>query len=239
MATVDFVIPFWGDDPHRTASFKYLLSMLDKWFSDMDPPWVAHTGPYDALSRSESRNTLARQGTGEIIVFIDADSIPDPHALFDSIGNVMTTKHWLFPFSTYYNLTEKGSEDFMASPPWKEWRPEDGYEYEYVFPGPDPHDRPAAVGGSLVIHRDAWEKSGGYDERFKGWGGEDRAFALVLETLVGDSFRYPAPIYHLWHPAPESDRFQNTNWDYNRQLLERYQEAHKLPQRMHALVKGM
>jgi glycosyltransferase involved in cell wall biosynthesis len=238
MATVDFVIPFWGDDPYRKASFTYLIGMLDKWFADQDPPFMAHTGPYNALSRSEARNTLARQSTADVIVFIDADSIPDPFALQESIDTVVMNKSWLFPFNRYYNLTQVGSEDFKLNPPWRVWRPEDGFEYEYVFPGPDPVDRPAAVGGSLVIHRDAWERTPGYDERFRGWGGEDRAFIMMLETLVGDGDRYPAPIYHLWHPAPESDRFDNADWDYNRQLLERYRQAHKLPSLMHALVKA-
>lgn len=238
--TVDFVIPFWGDDPYRTSSFKFLNSCLSEWFSDLAVPAMCYTGPptWDRpYSRSEARNALAKHGDGEIIIFIDADSIPDPDALYESINHVMRTKSWIFPFKTYYNLTQLGSEDFKDDPPWKTWRPEDGYEYEYVFPGPDPVDRPEAVGGSLVIHRAAWEKTPGYDERFRGWGGEDRAFIMMLETLVGEGDRYPAPIYHLWHPAPESDRFDNANWDYNRQLLERYRQAHKLPSLMHALLK--
>ena len=235
MATVDFLIPYWGNDLYRQDSFTYLLKMLDKYFSDLEPPAFCATGPVDAKSRSQARNELASRGTGEVLVFIDADSIPDPVALQESIDTVVRNKSWMFPFTTYYNLTQKGSEDFKTNPPWRVWRPEDEFEYEYVFPGPDPVDRPAAVGGSLVIHRDAWEKTPGYDERFRGWGGEDRAFILLLETLVGEGHRYPAPIYHLWHPAPESDRFENADWDYNRQLLERYREAYRLPKKMHAL----
>lgn len=239
--TVDFVIPFWGDDPYRTASFKYLNEFLMENFSDLEENGIVHTGPPAYLrsySRSEARNALASQGEGEVIVFIDADSIPDAGALGDSIGHVLRTKTWMFPFTTYYNLTQFGSKDFMEDPPWKTWRPEDKYEYEYVFPGPDPYDRPPAVGGAVVVHREAWERVKGYDERFRGWGGEDRAFAMALETLVGDTARYPAPIYHLWHPAPESARFGSPDWKYNRDLLERYKDAHNWLPKMTALVNG-
>ena len=241
-SSVGFVIPFWGISSHRIQSHDYLLSVLMEHFKDWDPPaWGFERRYDDPMERSATRNVLAARALEQgidILVFIDADSIPSPTALIESIGHVMRTKHWLFPYSTYYNLTEKGSEDFKENPPWKHWRPEDGYEYEYVFPGPDPYDRPPAVGGSVILHREVWEKVRGYDERFQGWGGEDRAFALALETLAGDSVRYPAPIYHLWHPAPENDRFGHPNWDYNRQLLERYQSANHLPARMHALVRG-
>ena len=236
--SIDFVIPFWGFDSYRTESFRYLQSLLHEWFADYEPPAWCATGPYGAKSRSQARNQLANEGEGEIIVFIDADSIPNSDALRETIYTVKQTKAWAFPFTNYYNLTQKGSEDLKQDPPWAHWRNEDSYEYEYVFPGPDPVDRPAAVGGAVVIHREAWEKTPGYDERFKGWGGEDRAFALMLETLVGEGFRYPSPIYHLWHPAPESDRFDNANWEYNRQLLACYKAVHGHPEQMRALVNG-
>jgi GT2 family glycosyltransferase len=180
---------------------------------------------------------LANQGEGDIIVFIDADSIPNPDALMYSIDHVVRCKKWMYPFSTYYNLTEAGSKDFMDSPPWVTWRPEDGYEYEYVFPDPVfPGDRPAAVGGSMVIHRDAWKEVRGYDERFKGWGGEDRAMSMALMTLIGEGPRYPAPIYHLWHPAPEAERFDHPNWKSNQELLERYQAVYQGRVSMRALL---
>ena len=238
--TIAFIMPYWGTDPYRQKSFHFQQNFLMKFVHDweLDPVPMGYIGRGTNISRSGSRNDLARTGKNEeILIFLDADSIPDPAALYDSIGYVVSTKQWLFPYSRYYNLTPKGSEAFMKDPPWPHWQPEDSYEYEYVFPGPDPVDRPPADGGCLIVHREAFEKVRGYDERFIGWGGEDRAMVLALETLVGEQNRYPAAIYHLWHPNPPSERFEHPNWAANQQLLKRYQEARLYRTVMHDLVK--
>ena len=239
---IAFLIPFWGDEPHRRQSHEYLTSVLMESFGDLDPPaWGFGRRSGDPTERSIARNALAARALeedAEILVFIDADSIPDPAALLDSINNVMLTKRWAFPYTEYYALTEEGSKLFMEEPPWKVWHSPDSYEHEFVFPGPNPFDRPEATGGCVIVHRDAWEQVGGYDERFRGWGGEDRAFAMALETLVHPGFRYPAPIYHLWHPTPVNERFGQPDWKYNQELLERYRAANHLPQIMGGLVKG-
>ena len=218
------IVPFWGEDPHRRQSYEYLQQMLWEEFAT-EPPMALVTSRYhDTTNRAAARNVLASRTKAEVLVFIDADSIPDPTALQESIDRVYLTRTWMFPFTTYYNLTEEGSRSFMDNPPWEIWRPEATYEHEYRFPGPDPVDRPPAVGGCVVVHRNCFETVHRYDERFEGWGGEDRAFALALKTLCGDTPRFQAPIYHLWHPAPEEERFGQQNWPANKKLLERYEQ---------------
>lgn len=235
---VAFIIPFWGTDPFRRQSFEYLNEVLREEFRGWESTVFTYGG--ETHNRSATRNELATRALdagAEILVFIDADSIPTPGAIQGALPTVMLRKSWLLPYTNYYNLTQEGSRQFMEAPPWAVWRAEDGFEYEYVFPGPDPHDRPASVGGSVIVHKEAWEKVNGYDERFRGWGGEDRAFAYALETMTRDLLRYPSPIYHLWHPAPEDQRFDNPDWERNRVLLQRYEKAHLMPALMSALVK--
>jgi N-terminal domain of galactosyltransferase len=240
--SVAYIIPYWGTNEHRERSFYFVQDVLMGYYKDLglDNPAKAYTRG-EAKTRSGARNELAKKAIKDgvdLLVFLDADSIMYPGFINDSLTHVMHHKSWILPYTTYYNLTIEGSLDFRLNPPWYHWRPEDGYEYEYVFPGPDPVERPPAVGGCVIVHRDAFEKVNGYDERFQGWGGEDRAFVLALKTLVGDSFRYPAPIYHLWHPAPETERFDHPDWDYNRPLLRQYEEAVGYPQKMSALVNS-
>ena len=227
-----FIVPFWGKDPHRVRAATFLMGHLHGFFPDAE----ICIGGRGTDSRAQSRNALARESSGKILAFIDADSIPDPEGLWEALTYVMTTKTWMLPYRTYYNLTEAGTKEFMHSPPWREWRPEWDYEHEYVFPGPDPFDRPAAVGGCVVVDREVFETIRGYDERFQGWGGEDRAFVMALETLSRGGLRYPGPIYHLWHPAPETERFNNLNWEANKKLLGRYERAQNNRWPMTALV---
>jgi N-terminal domain of galactosyltransferase len=62
----------------------------------------------------------------------------------------------------------------------------------------------------IVIPRAAWDRLGGFDQRFRGWGYEDMAFQSAVVGLLGFE-RLPAEgnergwadVYHLWHPRSE------------------------------------
>jgi N-terminal domain of galactosyltransferase/Glycosyl transferase family 2 len=55
-------------------------------------------------------------------------------------------------------------------------------------------------GGSIAITRQAYERIGGMDESFIGWGGEDNEFWERAQTLRVWPYGY-LPLVHLWHPA--------------------------------------
>ena len=61
---------------------------------------------------------------------------------------------------------------------------------------------PLNVFGAMcqIMPREAFEAVGGWDERFRGWGGEDYAFARALDTLWGPHKNTANDILHLWHP---------------------------------------
>lgn len=56
------------------------------------------------------------------------------------------------------------------------------------------------AGGSVVITRQAYDRIGGMDESFIGWGGEDNEFWERAQTLKVWPYAY-LPIVHLWHSA--------------------------------------
>ncbi|NUV87825.1 hypothetical protein G6W61_16650 [Streptomyces sp. KAI-26] len=57
-------------------------------------------------------------------------------------------------------------------------------------------------GGALWTRSDVFERVGGFDERFEGWGGEDEDIVRRL-TRSGDFRSYrDAPLLHLDHPRP-------------------------------------
>jgi GT2 family glycosyltransferase len=61
-------------------------------------------------------------------------------------------------------------------------------------------------GGSVAIARDAFNRIGGMDESFVGWGGEDNEFWERAQTCRVWPYGY-LPLVHLWHqPQPEKHR---------------------------------
>jgi len=61
-------------------------------------------------------------------------------------------------------------------------------------------------GGFQFIHRSAFDKAGGYDERIVYWGLEDRDWYVRLEHLGYEQIWLPEGhrAYHVWHPRSET-----------------------------------
>ena len=62
----------------------------------------------------------------------------------------------------------------------------------------------AKGGGSLTIKRSAYERIGGFDDRFQGWGGEDNELWQRAQILNIYPFAN-LPLIHLWH-KPQHDK---------------------------------
>jgi len=68
-----------------------------------------------------------------------------------------------------------------------------------------------AVGGTTAVRRDVFERIGGFDEDFVGWGGEDNEFFDRLRSTRLHEAAY-LPFLHLNHPvnAEREDRQQRS-----------------------------
>ena len=87
-----------------------------------------------------------------------------------------------------------------------------------------------------IMPRESYKKIGGLDERFSGWGGEDTAFAVAMNTLYGPYKRLDFSIYHLWHPriGPKG----NPHMENNMRLVELYKRNSRSKQDMRTLLKN-
>jgi predicted glycosyltransferase involved in capsule biosynthesis len=221
---ISFLIPFRSNDPHRKRSFKYIYEYLVREWPD-DEVLVANN-PDEDFRIARSRNMAASAATGDVLVFVDADTWTPRDQMQEAIDYVFRTEAWALPYDTYFSLTEEATEDFYSG--------QFQLEFEYAFPtreNPDP-----AVAGAVAVSRLAFETVHGYDDRYIGWGEEDRAFVYALETLAPQGVRICGAVYHLWHPAPEEARFGQPFFNHNRSLCNRYRSALGNPQEMGALV---
>jgi hypothetical protein len=157
------------------------------------PPWVRHVHtpppePSMPYCRSWTFNVGARHASAPVLVLHDNDMlVPADYAasILDRVAQgceVVNHKRFIFYLSEAHTRLVFGGQAALAS------------------------EAPVAIvqnleaGGSIAITRDAFDRIGGMDESFIGWGGEDSEFWERAQTLR--VWPYAAlPIVHLWHAA--------------------------------------
>lgn len=143
------------------------------------------------FSRSLALNRAAAEATGSVLLVVDADTTYAP-ADFFAVVEAARGGAWTLP-ERYVRLGSRTSDAWMRCAPKTPipmgW--EGDVEQEYPF----------ANSGVVAIPRAAFDAVGGFDERFKGWGGEDDAMRAALETIWEPPTRIGIA-YHLWHPRP-------------------------------------
>jgi predicted glycosyltransferase involved in capsule biosynthesis len=198
--SVAAIIPFRAK-ANREASLDRVVEHLAPM---VDQVVVCDDGG-DPFSRGASINAGAEEAAADTFVICDADLLVPERQLLQAL-----------------NL---GFEDGMVMP-FNEYRYLDKADTRRVQDGADPSMSMLpkfvmsnSVGGCCVIDSFAFWAVGGFDPRFRGWGGEDRAFHSAIDTMVGNVIRIDGPAYHLWHPV------EKTRPRLNRELEGRYEEC--------------
>jgi GT2 family glycosyltransferase len=85
----------------------------------------------------------------------------------------------------------------------------------------------ATQSSMLAVPRRLWDRIGGFDEAFAGWGGEDNAFWRAATILGQPPHRVEGYAYHLWHkPAIDTeDRRRDPAYQRNLARWNRYRTA--------------
>ena len=176
-------------------------------------------GPFNAAA---ARNTAAAcSNDWDVAVFVDADTIvPDQKPVIKAVELANRTGHLVRPYTRYWMLDEAGTDRYLRTG----MRPANTRGLRSGV----------AHGGVNVVPRVLWEKVGGYDERFKGWGSEDTAFELACRALGGYR-EVPGEVYHLWHPISADRSTSDPGFIANVALRKRYEMARR-PSAMRALI---
>lgn len=206
------VIPWRSNgQPERERNFQ----ITREWFEPFSV--VSADSEHERFNRADSRNAGVRACMdSDVVVVCDADFLPPMEAVLAACEGALADGKLHQPFDEALYLTEAETASYLA----------DG-----SLPGRSGAD---LTGGCFVMTPEAWFAAGGMDPRFEGWGGEDDAFRIAAETLLGPRVHHPGVMPHLWHPF--AGRFGSDEHGANLALLKRYVQASGNPVKMFCLI---
>jgi GT2 family glycosyltransferase len=197
----------------RTAAFECVVVEQDAvdTIRTLLPPWVryVHTPPIDPnmpYCRSWALNVAAAHARSRVLVLQDNDMlVPEDYAcsllrFVDEGYEAVNLKRFVFYLSRLHSTAYSSGTATLGD-----------FAPEFVVQNLE-------AGGSVAITRDAFERIGGMDEAFIGWGGEDNEFWERAQTLRVWPYGY-LPLVHLWHPPqPYKDASDNPMLRRHREL---------------------
>lgn len=205
------------------------------------------------FSKAVAVNNAASRATGDIFVIADVDCYIAIESVLHCAEKIREElregrRMWYIPYRQFYRLTNPASQRVLDSDPC----------HPYTFSTPPPkEDIQNSLGsgrghwfGALIqmMPSEAFWIVGGWDKRFRGWGGEDHSSMRAMDTLYWRHHTLPGQVLHLWHPMLNKDgtydwvEWKERLWDnqeagsVNGRLAERYSKAYGDIKRMRKLV---
>lgn len=214
--TVAVVITTAGRDRHLERTLAGLAAQRDPADEivvvDMGDTGVGMVPPVrrvalpvtgSALPLAAARNAGAAATTSDQLVFLDVDCIPHPDLVGDHVRALSAAPPAIACGRVRYlregwDDERQGGLDACSAP-------------HPVRPCPDEttadHDHPELLWSlNIAVDRPTWDRLGGFDTGYRGYGAEDtdlglRAGALGIPLL----WVAGALAYHQWHPASRLD----------------------------------
>jgi hypothetical protein len=177
--------------------------------------FVYNPGPFN---KSWGLNVGARLTTSALLAFGDADVICAP-AWPQALRLLREQFPVVKPYRRIVDLSEQesvcvraGQWDFQPQRAPDEAPNREAQGEFIVF-----------AGGLFLVRREVFDRVGGFDEAFLGWGGEDDAMTLRLIASSAPMHTLDlAPAMHLWHPRSPATTFKQAQYLANCALLSEY-----------------
>jgi glycosyltransferase involved in cell wall biosynthesis len=189
MSAISFVIPFGDAHEQRTRALEWVRPY---WEHRIDAEFIVQ--PFEQLSKTYTLNRGIEKASGEIIIAMDADALMDEAQMNQAI-DIARHGGWCIPYEHMYRLTQDDTEKILALDP-KTFDPSRQIASQRV-----PEQMNAHRFGAMaqIYPKAAWERIGGFDERFRGWGCEDEHMLIVLDGIWADHHLLPGAIFHMEH----------------------------------------
>lgn len=219
MRTV-LLVPWRTDDGVRE---KVWAACRRRW-ETLFPEWPIYEGasPDGPFNRSAAINDAAKQaGEWDVALVIDADVMLPAKNVREAVRRAAKTGQVTWPHRRWRGMSEEATTALLkAKPETAEGMLGPGGIERSDFTKADIDllvEKTTRLSWScaIAICRDAWDRIGGYDERFVGWGHEDGAFSSAVMGLVGHD-RIEGDVLNWWHPRSPglgmADRDQRGRW---------------------------
>lgn len=205
---VSVLVPWRSEDPQRIKVWDYI-----KWeWSLMGVEICAASdgrghGPFNT---SKACNNAFKMSTKNWLVTTGADVIPDWTLIQSGLHFAAQRDLRWVPLGNqteYFNA--EATDRILQTKRWWDETPDPLYTVPFQT-------------GIMLIRRDLYLETGGHDERFEGWGGEDAAFRRAVHVLGGESDPVPLSLRCLWHDPGRRGTMSKNNYA----LCNQYDNTH-------------
>lgn len=189
------LVPRRADNGPRDALWTWCKERWQRYHPDYRIVEGHHDdGPFN---RSAAINTAARlAGEWDIAVVIDADIFLRASQVKAAVDKARKTGRVTWAHTRWRGLSEDWTKRVVRPKDPRDFGPEiRGVDMDILIE----KTNPISWSCCIAIPRTVWDRLGGFDERFRGWGFEDHAFRAVVCGLYGHE-RLKGDVYHLWHP---------------------------------------
>ncbi len=218
--TVQICVPYRPDTPERARAWAWCEA---RWQA-LYPTWPIVVGSCGDgnWNIAEALNDALRQATGDIVMLMGAD-VALNEVTVDLAVVAALDGRWVLPAGTLLRVSQGATTSLLSSTP--------GAPLSGSVAG---IRQACGFGwGPIVAPTALLRAVGGWDERFRGHGGEDDAFAVCASTLAGPPVQLGHDVHLLWHPPAAVDQAQ---YAANLALLARYQAVQGDPVAVRALI---
>lgn len=215
------LVPYRPDGGRRDILWRFVRA---RWERE-HPDWPIHVGEHldGPFNRSAALNAAARDaGDWDAAVILDADAIIDAEQVAGAVRKAHALDVFVIAYTRYCYVNRKMSDAIMG-----------GYGGDW-WPGVE-WSMTNTCSTVVTVSRRLWDRVGGFDEGFIGWGFEDCAFSVACAAL-GGRYRVAGEVWHLWHPpSPENDR-RSPEWQAGLARLNRYSACQEDAGQVRALL---
>jgi hypothetical protein len=184
--SVSVLVPWRTDNGQREKLWAYCEKVWQRSPYELVVGVEQGYGPFNI---SKAFNDAARKATGDIFVLYGADHLPDDDRIEWAVEQLKTYK-WCALYSDTAGLSEVSTKQILK-----------GADPAGIVPV-----QVAPVCTAIIaIRAEDWID---FDERFTGWGGEDTAWRMALESLYGPPPQPSGMLRCLYHNAAPRDHAQ-------------------------------